>query len=264
MMVGWLVLAFVLGVVCALVGVWAARHLHGRPADPVRSTPDATAEVSARRSLSLLDDLGTSQIVQPEPSGRTSSPIDGAAPGDPISGATVRAAILRAAAERMPGGSTILIVCPPRHRLPAAWHVHLSPIVTVALEDGRQITVAPPEPSIGWRLVNGRVVDVAEGEPDRSPHASEDTVHVVGWYVQITLQVGTGARHELVASVYGDQRGPTALEADAGSASAVESALRRAIDLAAGGGSGEESPLLSYSRTAWQDHERIWFRARET
>jgi len=262
-MLGWLVLAFVVGVVCAMAGAWLFGHLRRR-ANPLPSSgTDVTAEPSAQRSKSALDDLGVSEIVPIEPSDPIASPVSRAAPREPEASAMIRAAILRTMAERMPERIPILIVCPPLHRLPAVWHVHLSPTVTVAVGDGRQITVAPPKPSICWRLVNGRIVDVAEGEPDRSPHGSDDTVHVAGWYVQAALQTGSGTTNELVASVYGDQRGPTALRADASSRSTVEAALRRAIDLAAGGGSGDTTPLLSYSRAAWQAHERIWLRARE-
>src|SRR5205085_376458 len=102
-------------------------------------------------------------------------------PAGPTDSATAfRALVLAATAERLEGGRTALVSCPPGVHPPLVWHVHLAASAVLAIPDGRTIPLAPPPPSRAWTLSSGRSVQVADGGSERTIAHQTATVQVAG------------------------------------------------------------------------------------
>lgn len=171
----------------------------------------------------------------------------------------VRSLILRAAAERVPSGWSVLLLTPPPNAEQMTWHVHLAPSVALDLMDGRTVPAAPPPPSHDWQLAGGRTVGVGQGELDPQPTEDTKSVRVTGPYLIVVVgPSGGGQEPRLTARVV--TTGDTLPEPRASLADtrAVQAALREAIELAIGSRMSGTPPALGYRLPAWAGHERTW------
>lgn len=173
-------------------------------------------------------------------------------------GSGIRSLIVRAVAERGPGGITSLVLCPPSHPMTMSWHVHMVLALALDLRDGRTLHLTPPAPSHEWELPHGRIVGVAEGNPEPSPPNTTLAIRVGGPYLGISLTVMPGEPAILIGTVVGAADGSPELRASATDVEAVQGMLRQGIELAAGTRVAGSPPTLGYSLPAWSSHERVW------
>ncbi len=242
------VVAFVLGVVTTIV----VMRLSSGP------TPKADQAIRPLAYPTHGVDVGHGAGIPATPPGMRP-------PGLPPHGAgiggAVQALVLTVTADHLAPASRALVVCPPGERLPMVWHVHLAAVAALSVPDGRTIPLTPPPSTHDWKLPTGRRVRLAEGRAEHQVTHDAVTVQVTGPYVKVML-ASDGAQHQwLIATAFGDPRGPSELRADLSDLPAAEAALRQAIDLAAGSHLAGTPTVLGYSRAAWEGHTRYWLDA---
>jgi hypothetical protein len=229
--------AFVLGVVCTLVGLRLSRR--------VRVSSDASqAQVSDHPDL---------------------SPVLPEAPAEPGDAAQLPRAlhtlVLTTVGEQVATGSAALVLSPPPHPTTMIWHLHFEPSIAMELPDGRSIPMPAPPTIHQWRLPSGQIVLVSQGMSDAPAGEATTTLRVAGPYLRVTLSSRDGRWRTVTARAYGDPRGPSDLTADVSDWRAVEAALRQACSLVLGASPRQAPAALGYGRAAWETHERVWMRS---
>ena len=192
---------------------------------------------------------------------RTPAPPPPVSPGELAT--TLRLAIVRATAERIPVGWSALILSPPSHPDRMTWHVHLVPEVALDLADGRTVTVQAPEPSHEWQLPSDRTAVVGDGDPEPAPGPETVTIRVTGPYLLVA--VSRNAEDAMILSAQVVQASGDELprpRAAATNPRAVQGALRQGIELAVGSRMAGSPPAVGYPQASWRSHERTWLTVR--
>jgi hypothetical protein len=188
---------------------------------------------------------------------RTAAPPPPVSPGELAT--TLRLAIVRATAERIPVGWSALILSPPPHPDRMTWHVHLVPDVALDLADGRTIAVHAPEPSHEWQLPSERTATVGDGDPEPAPGPETVTVRVSGPYLLVAVSRDAEGAMVLTAQVVqasGEELPrPRATATDP---RAVQGALQQGIELTVGSRMAGAPPTVGYPQASWSSHERTW------